>query len=170
MEEPDPPLGLIQDLLEQVAGRGIAVLVADLDRRALVLGHATVVLEEPADHLVGRDEFLVVVRDRLELADLADAPNRRAADLAQPFGQPIDRFEDALRLLVEEQMVVAEMGPAHVPVKVFRLHVQREGIRDQRVDRIAYVPDLVRAQISGRREWPRNRRVLHRASRHLVSL
>ncbi len=41
----------------------------------------------------------------------------------------IGHGEDLVRVLIQEQMVIAEMRAAHVPVKIFRLQIQREDIR-----------------------------------------
>jgi hypothetical protein len=45
IEKPDATLRLIEDILQQVAGRRIAVLLADLYRRPLHLGQMAVILE-----------------------------------------------------------------------------------------------------------------------------
>jgi len=40
------------------------------------------------------------------------------ADLARSFRNVIRHGEDLLGLLVEQQVVIAEMAPAHVPVEI----------------------------------------------------
>ena len=69
--------------------------------------------------------------------DVADRPDRRAADLADPLGDRIGHREDLVGLFVEQQVVVAKMRSAHVPVEVLRLQVEREDVRQQRSERAA---------------------------------
>src|SRR6185437_9740024 len=49
-------------------------------------------------------------------------------------------------------MVIAKMRSAHVPVKVLRLHVKRECIGEQRIQRAADVPGRRRRKIGRGRE------------------
>src|SRR5260221_14323097 len=72
-EEPLPALGQIENILQQVGGHGVAVLVADGDGRTLQFGDMLVVLEQPAHPLARRDKVLGVVGDRLQLADVRNA-------------------------------------------------------------------------------------------------
>ncbi len=71
---------------------------------------------------------------RLMLGDIADRTQRDAADLAHAFGDLVGGGEDLLGLLIEQQMIVAKMRTAHMPVKVLGLHVQRERIGQQPVE------------------------------------
>ena len=66
---------------------------------------------------------------------MADRAQRGAADLAHPLGHRIGDGEDLLGLLVEQQMVVAEMRPADVPVEVLGLEIEREGVGEEPVQR-----------------------------------
>ena len=50
-QEPNPPLGLVEDLLQEVPGGGISSAVANLDGFALLLRHMPVVREQPPDHV-----------------------------------------------------------------------------------------------------------------------
>ena len=53
----------------------------------------------------------------------------------------IGHGEKLVGVFVEEQMVIAEVWAAHVPVKIFGFHVEREHIRENGVHRAAYVFD-----------------------------
>ena len=88
---------------------------------------------EVAQHFQGADERLVVVLDRLQLGDMADRPQRGLAELAHPFGQRVDHGVDLVAVLVEQQVIVAEMRPAHVPVEVLGLEVEGEGVGGEAV-------------------------------------
>ena len=109
------------------------MLVGDLVRLAHGGGHGLVVGSELAQHVVGCHEGGVVVLDRLVPGDIADRAQRGAAHLAHPLGQLVGGGEDLVGLLVEEQMVVAEMRPADVPVEVLGLEVEREGVGEEAV-------------------------------------
>ncbi len=63
---------------------------------------------------------------------------RRAADFTDALGQDIDAGFDLGRLFVEQQMVVAEMRTADVPMKILGFDVQRERIRQQPVERLGH--------------------------------
>ncbi len=66
---------------------------------------------------------------------MADRAHGGAADLADALGELVDLSENRLALLVEHQMIVAEMPAADVPVEILGLQVERKGVCDQRVDR-----------------------------------
>ena len=98
----------------------------------------------------GVDVFGVVVRDTLQVRDLADGADRGAADLAHALGNGVGHGEDLIAVLVEQQMVIAEMRPAHVPVEILRLEVQREHVGQQRVERARNIfgrfgPEIIRS-------------------------
>ena len=60
----------------------------------------------------GVDEVGVVVVDALQARDVADRAERGAADLAHALGDVVGHGEDLVGLLVEQQVVVAEVRPA----------------------------------------------------------
>ena len=91
-------------------------------------GDFLVVVHQLAQHLPRRDIALVVVFEGLQLGDLTDRAQRGAADLANPLGDLVGRAEYLLRLLIEQQMVVAEMPAADMPMKVLGLEIERKGI------------------------------------------
>src|SRR5262249_25596595 len=74
--------------------------------------------------------------------------------LTGPFGEDIHAFRQLLGLLVEEQVVVAEMRTADMPVEVLGLDIEREGIGDERIKRSGYVLHCLRREI-GRGIEPR---------------
>ena len=63
--------------------------------------------------------------------DIADGMERCAADLARALGDLVRHGEDLLRMLVEKQMIIAKVAPAHVPVKILRLQVKHEDVGKQ---------------------------------------
>ena len=75
---------------------------------------------------------------------MADGPQRGAADLAHPLGDIVGRVEDLLALLVEQQVVVAEVRPRHMPVEVLGLHVQCEHVGEQGGERAGNIARGVR--------------------------
>ena len=64
-------------------------------------------------------------------SDIADRMERDSADFARAFGDGVRHSEDLRRLLVEQQVVIPKMGSAHVPVKILRLYVKRENVREE---------------------------------------
>ena len=79
----------------------------------------------------GLTPSLLLSLEPLVSRDVADGTNRRAADLARPLSDRIRYGEDLRRLLVEQQVIVAKVAPADVPVKVLGLHVNREHVGKQ---------------------------------------
>jgi len=53
-----------------------------------------------------------------------------------------------LRVLIQEQMVVAKMNPAHVPVEILRFHVQGKHIGKQVTQASRYFSNTVAIEIS----------------------
>ena len=80
----------------------------------------------------------------------------RAADLAHALGQDVDAGLDLRRLLVEQQVVVAEMRPADVPMEILGLHIERKRVSQQPVERLRDLLDGFVRQI-GRRVQARGR-------------
>ena len=54
-----------------------------------------------------------------------------ASKLASAFGHRIDHREELIGLIIEHEMEVPEMPAIHVPVKVFRFHIERENVCEQ---------------------------------------
>ena len=115
---------------------------------------------------LGGDGFLVVIFQALVAGDVADGVERRAADFAGALGDIVGHGEDLLGLLVEEQMVIAEMASADVPVKVFGLHIERKDVRQQVTQDAGNLRDGIAAQV--RRDCPRLFSVVSPMGIHLV--
>jgi hypothetical protein len=60
--------------------------------------------------------------------DVADRAKCPTADLAGSLGDLVGHREDLSCVLIQEQVVVAEMLPAHVPVEILVLHVERKHV------------------------------------------
>ena len=86
-----------------------------------------------------RHEIGVVVLDHgLQLGDMADRAQRGAADLADPLGHVVGGAKDVGGLLVEQQVVVAEMRPADVPVEILGLEIERVAVGQQPVEGLGH--------------------------------
>lgn len=92
---------------------------------------APVVFGQIGQHVLGRDEIGVVVREALQALDVADGAEHGAAQLARPLDDVVGDGEDLRALLVEQEVVVAEVEAGHVPMEVLRLHVEGEGIGEK---------------------------------------
>jgi hypothetical protein len=69
------------------------------------------------------------VRYALNASDVADGSERGATNLPDALGDWVRHREKLVRLFIEQQMIVPEVRPAHVPMEVFDLQVEREGVR-----------------------------------------
>src|SRR5687767_8164509 len=66
---------------------------------------------------------------------MSDGPDGGAADLAHPLRDRIRYGEDLIALLIKQEMVIAEIRSAHVPMEILGLEIQSENIGQQRVER-----------------------------------
>jgi hypothetical protein len=74
---------------------------------------------------------------------MADRAQRRAADLADAFCHRIGHRQDLCGLIVEEQVIVAEMRTGHMPMEVLRLQIEGEHIGEQGCHRTGNIPGRV---------------------------
>jgi hypothetical protein len=93
-----------------------------------------IVVSQLAEHVLRTDEFRVVIANTPHSRDVSDGAKRRTADLTHPLGDRIRDRNDLIGLLIEQEVVVAEMRSAHVPVEVFRLQGQSEHVRQQAIE------------------------------------
>src|SRR4029078_11922611 len=88
----------------------------------------------------------------LEPRDIADRAQCRTADLAHSLRNVVGDGEDLLGLLVEHQMIVAEMRATDMPMEILRLEIKREDIGKQRIKRAADVASGIVAKVGRGRE------------------
>ena len=100
-------------------------------RRAEIPCQRLIISRKFGQHIQRSYEFLVVVLEPLIFRNLADRMDRRSANLARSFRDVIRHSKNLVAMLVQQQMVIAKMLPAHVPMKILRLHIKRERIREQ---------------------------------------
>src|SRR5258708_2752936 len=79
-------------------------------------------------HVFRGYEVFVVVLQTLMPRYVADGADCDSADLARPFRDIVRHSKDLVGVFVEQQMIVAKMTPAHVPVKILRLQIEREDL------------------------------------------
>src|SRR6516225_8044436 len=97
-QEPGPPLGLVDPVLDQAGAGHVLVLVANRVSLAQARRQLLVVVAQFGKHIQRRDEVGVVVQHALQ-----------AADVAHALGDVVGGRENLLALLVEEEMVIAEV-------------------------------------------------------------
>ncbi len=90
-----------------------------------------VVSSELCQHVFRSDIFFVVVFQTLVPRDIADGTQRGPADLPRPLRDFVRHAEDLLAVLIQQQVVIAKVLPAHVPVEILRFHIKREHVREQ---------------------------------------
>ena len=149
-EEPGASLGFVDPNLEQAGGGDIVMFVAKLVRFPHPPRQLAVVLAQLRQHIERLDVFRVVVFDPLHPAYLARRTQGRTTDFADALGHRIGHGKELVGLLVEEEMVIAKMRPAHVPVEIFRLHVDREDVGEERIHRSGNFRGCLRGKIRWR--------------------
>src|SRR5206468_3060519 len=79
--------------------------------------------------------------------DIADGTERRRPDFTGALGNRVRHGEDLVGVLVEQQVVIAKVPPADVPVKVLRLQIKREDVGKHSAQVARYLLDRIPAQI-----------------------
>jgi hypothetical protein len=108
-QEPLAPFALVNHHFQEAGRRDITTSLAHLMCISLHLSEMRVVLHQTPDHFPGRNKFVVVILNGLQVTDVADTANRCAAYTAHTFGQNINGIKDLVGLLVKEPVVVVEM-------------------------------------------------------------
>src|ERR1700722_7574978 len=134
-QEPSPALGLVNPNFEQAGGRDVAVFVAHVVDLAQARRQALVVVAQLRKHVLWIDIVSVIVEKGLTPGDVSDRAQTRPADLSRTFGDRVGHGENLVAVLIQKQMVVAEMRAAHVPMEVLGLHIEREDIGQQSSER-----------------------------------
>src|SRR5262249_42478722 len=75
--------------------------------------------------------------------DIANGMQRGPAQFAGSLGDIVRHAKYLRAMFVQKQVVVAEMPPAHMPVEIFGLHVEREAVGKQRPERCGNLFDTV---------------------------
>src|SRR5215471_7596755 len=151
-QEPGTPLGLVDPVLDQAGAGHVVVLVANRVGLAQARRQLLVVVAQLCEHVEGGDEVRVVVQHALQAADVADRAQRGAADLADAFGDGVGGRENLLALLVEEEMIVAEVGAGHMPMEILGLQVKRKHVGEQDIERAGDLRHGVGPQVGRRFE------------------
>ena len=82
--------------------------------------------------------------------DVADRANRRAAELANTFGNHVGRRKKLISLFVQQQVIVAKMRSRNMPMEILGLQVKRKEIGEQCVEGAGNVASGLGAE-AGRR-------------------
>lgn len=90
--------------------------------------HRFVVLRQFRKHIEWLDVFGIIIEHALSARDFSDRMQCKSPELANAFRNDVCHGEELFCVFVEKQMIIAEVVPAHMPVKIFRFHVQGEHI------------------------------------------
>jgi hypothetical protein len=90
-------------------------------------------LRELTQHVRWVHKLRVVVRNALQTRDVTDGTDGGSADLTNTLGDVIRHGEELIAVVIE-QMVVAKMWSAHMPMKVLRLDISGKYICKQGIE------------------------------------
>lgn len=76
----------------------------------------------------GIDKLGVILGDSLQWGYVPDGTDRRSTNLAHTPSDIVCHSQDLVRVLVQQQVVVAKMRSNHVPVEVCGLEIKREHV------------------------------------------
>ena len=127
-QEPGAALGLVDPVFQETGGSDIAVLIAKVVCFAHAGRELPVVVAQFGKHVVRRHVVGIIIQDAFQAPDMADRADRGATDFADPLRNIVGGGENLLAMLVQHQMVVAEMRARDVPVEVLGFDIQREHI------------------------------------------
>ena len=111
------------------------MFVADVVRLAQTRCERFVVVRQLGEHVQWLDVFSIVIEHALRSRDLSDRMQRKSADFANAFRDDVCHCEELFGVFIEKQMIIAEVMPAHMPVKIFRFQVQGEHVRQNCIHR-----------------------------------
>src|SRR5437879_3710178 len=84
---------------------------------------------------------------------MTDRAEGGASNLADALRNRVRHGKKLIRLFVQQQMIIAEMRSAHMPMEVFGFQVQHEYVREDRVQRTRDVLSCLGLQIGRGIEW-----------------
>ena len=108
-----------------------------------------VVVAQLGQHVLRIDVVGVVVGQALVARDISDRMQGQPADLAGALGDRVGHGEDLFALLVQEQVVVTEVVPAHMPVEILGLEIERENVCEQAPKRGRDVARRIGLEVGG---------------------
>src|ERR1700727_1076018 len=111
-QEPSPALGHVDPNLEQAGGRDVAVFVAHVMDLAQARRQALVVVAQLRQHVLWIVIVGVLVEQALARGDVAVLAQTRTAYLTRAFRDRFCHGENLIPVLIQKQMVVAEMRAA----------------------------------------------------------
>src|SRR5271170_5356422 len=146
-QKPGTALSLVNPDLDQTGRGDVVVLFTYLVRRTHASRQIQIVRAKLSQHVLRRHVLLVVVLQPLMLRDVADGPESSSAEFACPLGDIVRHREDLSTLIIEQQMVIAEMRAAHVPVEILRLEVESEHVGEHLAQLGGNLYDGIAAQV-----------------------
>jgi hypothetical protein len=76
-----------------------------------------------------------------------DGTQGGGTELPGTFRNIVSHSEYLIRMLVKQQMVVAEVTPPHVPVEVLRFEIKRKRVGEQSQQFAFELPDPTRVEV-----------------------
>src|SRR3954469_13290235 len=129
VQEPGPPLGFIHPHLDKTCGSDVAMFLADIVGLTQTERERLVVLAKFGKHVAGLDELRVVIRDPLQSRYVPNGSDSEPAQLSDALGNGIGHGKKLVSLLIQEQMVIAEVRATHVPMEILGLEIEGEDVR-----------------------------------------
>jgi hypothetical protein len=149
-EEPDAAFRFVDPILQQACGGDILLFVAKVMDFTHAGKHGPIVFTQFCEHIEGIDIVRVVIAETLQAGNVPDRSNRGAADLAHALGDVVGHRKDLAGLVIEQEVIVAKMRSAHMPMKVLGLHIETKYIGQQRIEAAGDILDCFGAESAGR--------------------
>ena len=143
VQEPGPAFSFVDPDLEQAGGGNVAMLFADIVDFTQARRQVLVVVAQFGKHIQRVDIIRVIVQHALQARDMPDRTKGSSADLADALGDGIRHGEKLVALLIEHEVIVAEVRTADMPVEVLRLQIECENVCENGIERAADIAGRV---------------------------
>ena len=117
-EEPRAAFRFVRPGIDQARRRIILRRVRNFLCAAKQLNHMEIVGAQLAQHILRRHELSIIILDRLVASDIPDRSNGCVARLPGALGDRISGGKDLSGLLIEEQVIVPEVGSGDMPTNL----------------------------------------------------
>src|SRR5262245_39564086 len=128
-QKPRATLGFIDPDFDETCRRDVTMVVTHVVHFAETCDQRFVVVHQLGQHVQWLHVVSVVIEHPLSTRDLSNRMEREPADLANAFRDDVGHCEELFGVFIEKQMIIAEMMPTHMPVKILSFHIKREDVR-----------------------------------------
>ena len=130
-QEPAAALSLVDPVFKQARCRYVFRVIAKRVSGAHAEDQSFFVLVQLGKHVLSGYEVGVIVRNSLQPRNVTDGANCRSADFSNSLRDVVGHGKQLVSVLIEQQMIVAEVRTTHVPMEVLGFEIKAEHVCQQ---------------------------------------